>query len=47
MVYSATSLEKDDDLFSSSVVGESYSSISPTPIHNNIRKRKKKPSNKR
>jgi hypothetical protein len=39
MVYSATSLAKDDDLSSSNVVGESYSSISPTIIHNNIRKR--------
>jgi hypothetical protein len=38
MVYSATSLAKDDDLSSSNVVGESYSSISPTIIHN-IRKR--------
>jgi len=33
MVYSATSLAKDDDLSSNNVVGESYSSISPTPIH--------------
>jgi len=32
MVYSATSLAKDDDLSSSNVLGESYSSISPTAI---------------
>jgi len=30
-VYSATSGAKDDDLSSSNFVGESYSSISPTP----------------
>jgi hypothetical protein len=33
VVYSATSLAKDDDLSSSNVFGESYSSISPTEIH--------------
>jgi hypothetical protein len=40
MVYSATSLAKDDDLSSSNVVGESYSSISP--INQYTRKIRKK-----
>lgn len=38
MVYSATSWAKDDDLSSNNVVGESYSSISPAPMPNQIRK---------
>jgi hypothetical protein len=40
MVYSATSLAKHDDLSSSNVVGESYSSISP--INHYRRKIRKK-----
>jgi hypothetical protein len=40
MVYSATSLAKDDNLSSSNVVGESYSSISP--INHYRRKIRKK-----
>jgi hypothetical protein len=39
-VYSATSLAKDDDLSSSNVIGESYSSISPTEIDKKIQKTK-------
>jgi len=40
MVYSATSCAKDEDLFSSKVVGVSYSSISPAPMCNQIRQQK-------
>jgi len=42
MVYSVTSCAKDEDLFSSKVVGVSYSSISPALMCNQIREQKMK-----